>query len=195
MAEKATEKYEWGTPERVWSVTETMQKVELARALDRARVDALANGSRPYTDQEMAEFQHQLNVNWLEMTRKVMDATGQINNAFIPNGNFFTCHSEGGAPNKKTKYGQVFTKQINKILKKKKSGKKHHFLLRSRNASVALHGIGPLMWANRTSLLPRFIPLEDLLIPTDTYLDFNTNLDYFAVNFYLTPGELHRMAL
>src|SRR6185369_7552099 len=39
-----------------------------------------------------------------------------------------------------------------------------------------------------------YVPLEDLLIPTDTLIDFS-NLPHFAVNLYLTPGELYRMAL
>lgn len=172
-----------------------MQRVETVRAWDRARVDALANGSRPYTEAEMKEFGHQLNVNWLELTRKLQDATGQINNAFLPAGNFFSCHSIGGAPAKRQEYSDIFTKEINRVLKKNRSGKRYHYLLRSRNASVALHGIGPLVWSTPQRLLPRFIPLEDLLIPTDTLLDFSTNLSYFAINLYLTPGELCRLAL
>jgi len=192
MAEET--KAQWGTPDKVFQTTETMQRVETVRAFDRMRVNNLANGGRPYSEAEMKEYQHQLNVNWLELQRKLQDATGQINNAFIPNGNFFTATSNGGAPAKRTEYGQKFTKLINKVLKRGKSGKRHHYVLRSRNASVALHGIGPLMWKTKTRLLPTFIPLEDLLIPTDTLLDFSTNLSYFAVNIYPTPGELIRWA-
>ena len=185
---------QWGTPDRVFQTTETMQRVETARAMDRAKVDALANGSRPYTEAEMKEFAHQMNVNWLELTRKLQDAIGQVNNAFIPAGNFFTAHSVGGKVSEREHYGIQFTKLINGILKKKQSGKRHHYVLRSRNACVALHGIGPLMWTNSTRLFPRFVPLEDLLIPTDTLLDFSVNPTHFAVNLYLTPGELYRMA-
>lgn len=184
----------WGTPDEVFQVTETMQRVEAVRAKDRAKVDRLANGDRPYTPAEEEEFGHQMNVNWLEMARKLQDATGQINNAFIPGGNFFSVHSLGGNAAKREEYSQTFTKEINRILKQKASGKRYHYLLRSRNASVSSHGIGPLMWTSQRRLLPRFIPLEDLLIPTDTLLDFSNNLAYFAVNLYLTPGELFRMA-
>lgn len=185
---------QWGTPESVWQCTETMQAVETPRALERGKIDTFANGGRPWSKEECDKYNIQLNVNWLELTRKLQDAIGQINNAFIPNGNYFTVHSEGGAPSKKSEYGQKFTKNINNILKRGKSGKRHHFLLRSRNASVALHGPGPLMWTNEHRLFPRFLPLEDLLIPTDTMLDFTTNLTHFAVNLYLTPGELYRMS-
>lgn len=184
---------DWGTPEKVWMVTEQMQKVESRRAFDRSRINNLANGGRPYTEEERKKFQIQVNVNWLELTRKLQDATGQINNAFIPAGNYFSCHCEQGEPAKRTEYGQKFTKQVNAVLKRKKSGKIHHFLMRSRNASVALHGVGPMMWMNNYCVLPRFVPMEDILIPTDTLIDLS-NLNHFAVNLYLTPGELYKMA-
>lgn len=187
-------KKQWGSPEAVFTTTETLQQVENVRATDRSRVNALANGGRPYTDAEMKEFGHQLNVNWLELQRKLQDAIGQLNGAFIPNGNFFTCQSVGGKADKRAAYGQKFAKRVNRILKKGKSGKRFHYVLRNRNPSVAIHGIGPLMWRKRTSVLPSFVALEDLLIPTDTLLDFSTNLSYFAVNLYLTAGELYRFA-
>lgn len=195
MPETKSIKPSWATPDLVLMVTESMQKIESVRAADRALVDALANGQRPYTPDEEKTYSIQVNVNWLEFTRKLQSAIGQINGAFIPAGQFFTCYSESGNITKKDKYGQDFTKEINAILKPPtKSGKRHHFILRSRNACVALHGIGPLMWTNSYRLLPRFVPLEDLLIPTDTLLDFAVNLTHFAVNLYLTPGELYRMA-
>lgn len=187
-------KKQWGSPDSIFTTTEMMQSVENVRAADRARVNRLANGGRPYTDAEMKEFGHQLNVNWLELQRKLQDAIGQLNGAFIPNGNFFTCQSNGGKADKRAKYGQKFTKRVNRILKKGKSGKRFHYVLRSRNPSVAIHGIGPLMWRNKTRVIPSFVALEDLLIPTDTLLDFSTNLPYFAVNLYLTVGELYRLA-
>src|SRR5208282_4736138 len=40
---------------------------------------------------------------------------------------------------------------------------------------------------------PRFVGMEDLLIPTETKCDFS-NLRYFAVNLYLTIGELIEMS-
>lgn len=193
-SDKAAMRYAWGTPEKVFQATDLIQRLETVRAIDRAKVNALANGSRPYSESEMKEYGHQLNVNWLEMTRKLQDAIGQINNAFLPPGNFFTAHCVGGEPDKREMRSQVFTKLINQMLKDGDTGQRFHHTLRSRNASVALHGIGPLMWTNATRLLPRYVPLEDLLIPTDTLSDLTVNLSYFAVNLYMTPGEMFRMA-
>jgi len=194
MSDRKSINPNWGTPEKVDMLLEQLQRDETVRATDRALVDNLANGGPPWTEAEAQQFQIQVRVNWLELTRKLMDATAQINNAFIPNGDFFSAFSESGNVTKKDKWSQVFTKEINFVLKKHKSGKRHHYILRSRNASVALHGIGPLMWTNSYRLLPRYVPLEDLLIPTQTLLDFHTNLSEFGVNLYLTPGELYRMA-
>jgi hypothetical protein len=194
MSERQTITTDWGSPEQVEQCCAEMQRVETARAQDRALINTLANGGRPWTQAEVEKYQIQLNINWLQLSRKLLDAIGQINAAFIPPGNFFSCHSESGNVTRKAAWSQNFTAEINKVLKKGSSGKRHHFILRSRNASVALHGLGPLLWSNSYRLLPRYAPLEDLLIPTDTLLDFSINLTHFAVNLYLTPGELYRMA-
>ena len=53
MAEKSKSiNPEWGTPEKVDQACETMQKIEANRARDRALVDNLANGGRPWTPEE-----------------------------------------------------------------------------------------------------------------------------------------------
>lgn len=185
---------QWGDPAKVADCCQIMARVEQARAADRALIDNLANGGRPYSVEEQKKFQIQFNVNFLDLTRKTQDAVGQLNNAFIPAGNYFSANSLGGEVSKRSEYGQKFTKNFNTILKRGRSGKRHHFIMRSRNASVGLHGIGALAWTNDFRLLPRFVPLEDLLIPTDTLIDLS-NLTHFAINLYLTPGELYRMAL
>lgn len=206
MADSKSIVPDWGSPSQVWQSTEVMQKVEYARAINRSLIDNLANGGKPFTPDEQKKFGIMVNVNFLQLTRKLQDAIGQVNNAFIPNGNYFTARctaskqtlfkifSRALSEDKKSEYGQKFTKNINEVLKTGESGKRHLFIMRSRNASVALHGIGPLMWTNDYRLFPRYVPLEDLLIPTDTLIDFS-NLPHFAVNLYLTPGELYRMAL
>lgn len=184
---------QFSTPEKVQQICETMQKVETARASDRATIDNLANGGRPYTPDEVKKYQIKFNINWGFLAEKIRTATSQINNAFIPQGNFFTCHSKRGEPSKKQEFSQKFTTNINNILKRGRSGKKHLYILRSRNASVSVHGIGPLNWTRKYRLLPKYVPLEDLLIPTDTALDLSNNLSEFCINLYLTAGELYRM--
>lgn len=179
-------------PENVWTITERMQLVERTRASDRAIINNQFNGGRPYTDKEAEEYQIDFNINFNEGKQILIPAINQLNNALIFKERFFTVSSKGGKPEKKQEYADIFTRNIHVPLKHGESGKKQMFLLKNRNAALALHGIGPVMWMNDFSWRGKFIPLEDLLIPTDTWCDFS-NLMFFAVNRYLTAGEFFDM--
>jgi hypothetical protein len=179
-------------PEQIKAICENLQTVENIRARERAMIDILMNGKRPYTDDEVKKHQIRINVNWNEGNNILQDANRQVNNATLYVGKFFTakCVSPKCPVEKREEMGQKFTTAIMRPLKKNKSGKKHLFVRKTRNASICLHGIGPLMWMKPSDWLPRYIPLEDLLIPTDTTLDL-CNLQHFAINLYLTQGEFY----
>lgn len=183
------QKNTFGTPEAINEICIDLQRIEDLRAVNRAKINVLFNGGKPYTAEEEKKFQIQINVNWGMGPRIMQDANRQLNNALLHPGLMFTCSLEDGPVDKRDTWSQIFTDEIHKPLQRGKSGKRHAFVIKSRNATIALHGIGALMWPNDFRWLPRFVALEDLLIPTDTYCDF-TNLRYFAVNLYLTPGEL-----
>lgn len=198
--EKEKKQPDFSDASRVMAILDSMQTVENVRAADRAMVDTLFNGKRPFSDMEVKDHQIRINVNWNEGNKIMQDANRQVNNATLHVGKFFNAIFQGVELEqvKKDELSLKFTTNLHKILKGGnpkygKLGKKHLFLRRTRNASVCLHGVGPLMWTNSTDPLPRFIPLEDLLIPTDTSLEFG-NLSYFGVNMYLTQGELYDMS-
>lgn len=180
---------EFASPEKVAEICEEMQRVESLRAKDRALIDNLANGGRPYTPEEVERYSIQINVNWGGLNKKTQDANRQINNATLHVGRFASFKSKGGHPEKRDEYSRKFTENMHAPLKRGGSGKRHYFLLRNRNAMLTLHGLGPILWMNDYGWLGRNVALEDLLIPTDTLIDFS-NLLYFAVNLYLTAGEL-----
>ena len=182
-------KIEFGTATKVFDVTKSMQDVEDRRAADRAKINSLMNGQRPYTKEEEKKHQIQINVNWGQGKRIMMDANRQLNNALLHPGILFNCTLETGLVEKRDEWSQKFTKNIHKPLQRDSSGRLNHFLIQSRNASVCMHGIGVLLWKNGWSWMSRFVPLEDFLVPTDSYCDFS-NWRYFAVNLYFTPGEL-----
>ena len=182
----------FSTPEKVRLVLDDIQKIEENRALDRALINGLFNGERPFGPEEVAKYQIQVNVNWGVGSRILEDANRQVNNALIPPGNFFHALSRGGAVARKNDYSEKFTKESQRSLKNGESGRRHAFLLKSRDAAFCMHGIGPMVWLNDFRLLPRVVCLEDLLIPTDTWCDFS-NLSHFGVNLYLTPGELYAL--
>lgn len=182
-------KSEFGTPDKVINVVKRLQDIEIVRASDRAQIESLFNGQRPYSDEEVRQFNIQLNVNWQEGKRIMRDANSQLNNALIHPGNLFNSTLREGQIDKRDEWGQIFTEEIHKPLQEGVSGYRNYYLKSNRNASVAMHGIGALLWATPYKWMPRFVPLEDLLIPTETLCDFS-NLRYFAVNLYLTIGEL-----
>lgn len=179
-------------PQNVWNVTERMQLVERSRAYNRALINNQFNGLSPYTSEEVKTYQIHINVNWGEGKQVLIPAINQLNNALIFKERFFSLHSKSGKPEKRQEYGDIATRNMHFPLKNGESGKRQMFLLKSRNAALALHGVGPIMWSNDFSWRGKFVPLEDLLIPTDTWCDFS-NLAFFAVNLYLTVGEFFDM--
>jgi hypothetical protein len=189
---KKTKGPEFGTVDKVQEAIGRMQTVEEKRGLDRSRINTLFNGALPYTPEEEKKYQIAINVNFGMGKRIMLDANRQLNNALLHPGTLFTCSTDSGPVAKRDEWGQDFTAEIQKPLQRGKSGKRNMFLIKNRNASVCMHGIGPLLWPNDFRWMPRFVPLEDLLIPSDTYCDFS-NIRYFAVNLYLSPGEFTDM--
>ncbi len=174
------------------AVIDKMQTFETIRANDRALIDTLANGSRPYTTEECEKFQIKINVNWGEMNRQIRDANRQVNSALIYKPVLFNLICRSGEVEKRDEYSRYATKNFNDCLTKKKTGKRFKFNLQSRNASFVLHGIGVLFWPNDYNSYPRFQPLENLLVPSDTSQDF-CDLSYFDVKIDLTPYEFSKL--
>lgn len=185
---KKGKKGEFGSPQKVFDVTLNLQNAEDVRAKDRSKINVLFNGQRPYTKDEEEKHQIQINVNWGEGKRIMLDANRQVNNALLHPGLLFNCALEAGQVDKRDAWSIDFTKFIHMPLQRGMSGRLYNSLTRNRNASLCMHGIGPMVWMKQGFWRPRYIPLEDLLIPTDTFCDLS-NLRYFAVNLYLTPGE------
>ena len=190
---KPDKKKEFGSPKEVINVVKSLQDVEDDRASDRAKINDLFNGKRPYTSDEEEKYNIQVNVNWGEGKRIMRDANSQLNNALLHPGTLFQCSLREGPVDKRDAWSATFTKNIHIPLQEGISGRKNFFLVKDRNASVCMHGVGAMMWANPYIWRPRFVGMEDLLIPTETKCDFS-NLRYFAVNLYLTIGELIEMA-
>lgn len=187
--EKEGFKDEFSSVEKVLSVIKPMEDIERLRASDRAKIDALFNGKRPYTDDECEKHGIVINVNWGEGKRIMRDAMNQLNQALLHPGILFNCTLEAGQMDKRDEWSQKFTANIHKPITRGESGLKHYYVIKNRNATIAMHGIGALLWPNDFRWMPRFVGLEDLLIPTETYCDMG-NCRYFAVNQYLVPGEL-----
>ena len=149
------------------------------------------NGDAPYTEAEERDNKILVNANFKEGTMLLLAARQQYENAFLTTGNYFSATIPNAPPSKAQAWGGIVTHQANKILKKSRP-----FLhtMREKFGSIALHGIGPQMWPDKYTPIPYFVPMEDVLVPTDTLITLE-NLTHFCVRRRMTPGQLFRKTI
>jgi phage baseplate assembly protein W len=162
---------------------------EFPRSRDRAAINAVANGSPPYSQQEVEENSISVNVNNLAMTRLLHDGRAQFTNAFTKPGYFFRMTTDMGPRSKRTEYGAILTKLINQKLKRSIG---YFEVMRSKFAQLVLHGISPAVWETEDKWCPRAIGVEDLLVPSQTLVGFE-NLPFFALRRSFTGLELQKL--
>lgn len=166
-----------------------MKLADFPRAQNRARINDLFNGAPPYTAQEERENNVAINVNSLEGTRLSHEARQQYANAFIKPGAFFTARTDYGPRHSRLKYGTIFTRHINRIMKRNRF---YFENMRAKFAQLILHGIGPAVWEDRERWCPDPVGIEDVMIPARTLITFR-NLPFTAIYRSWTAEELHRM--
>lgn len=166
-----------------------MKLADWPRAQNRARINDLFNGAPPYSAQEERENNIAINVNSLEGTRLSHEGRQQYANAFIKPGAFFTARTDYGPRHSRLKYGTIFSRNINRIMKRNRF---YFENMRSKFAQLILHGIGPSCWADRQSWPPDPIGIEDVMIPSRTLITMR-NLPFFALYRSWTGEELLRL--
>lgn len=174
------------------AVEQTVWQMRLAdwpRGQNRARINDLANGAPPYTPDEAARNNIEINVNDLSLTRLAHDGRQQLYNGFMKPGRFFTARTDMGPKHKRMEHGVTVTAEINKILKRSLA---YYECFRSKFALDVLHGVGPSMWENKESWCPNPLGIEEVLMPSNTKLTFQ-NLPFFAIFRAYTPEELQRL--
>ncbi len=174
------------------AVEQTVWQMRLSdwpRGENRARINDLANGAPPYTEDEAQRNNIEINVNDLSLTRLAHDARQQLYNGFMKPGRFFTCRTDMGPKYKRLDHGIVVTSEMNRVLKR---SLEYYECFRSKFALDVLHGIGPSMWENRESWCPEPLGIEDVLMPSNTRLTFK-NMPFFAIFRAYTPEELQRL--
>ena len=156
------------------------------RAVNRALINDLANGLPPFTEEEARENQLNSNVNKLGLTKVAHDARRQFTQAFLVPDPLFTVTVDHGPAFKRQEWGQIITKEANKILKGSK------FFMETQRSCIAqlvLHGIAPSSWSNDTDWCPRSDGIEDILVPSNTLCSME-NLPFFARFRSYTAREL-----
>lgn len=159
---------------------------DVTRAIDRTRINKLANGNAPYTPEEVEENHIVVNTNNLNLTRQCHDARSTYASGFLQNGLYFTCKTDMGARHKRDEYGQIVTKAANRPLLESIT---YFENMRAKFGQLVLHGIAPSVWEREQVVIPRPIGVEDALIPSGTILGFE-NLPFFFLRRSFTAIEL-----
>lgn len=191
MNEEAKNKF--ATPGDVLKIVTNIENSMLPRSCDRALMDTQFNGGRPFSPQEEKEHQIQVNANFLEGYKVAQAGILQMNSALLYKDRFFNARCLKGKPTKRREYAEKLTINLHKPMKRGRSGRRFMYLMQNRNSALTLHGIGALWWSNNFTWMPKFVPLDDLLIPTDTPLDMSDGLGNFGINSWLTPYQFWQM--
>lgn len=162
---------------------------DFPRGENRARILKLANGAPPYSDEEVEQNNIEVNVNDLTHTRLCHDARTQFYNGFLGSGNFVKYTIDAGPKHKRTEWGAVRTRAVNRVMKRSIA---YYERLRAEFGMLVLHGISPGVWENKDKWCPRAQGIEDVLIPSDTLLGFE-NLPFIVLRRTFTGMELQKI--
>lgn len=170
-----------------------LRLADLRRGENRALIDNLANGMPPWTAQEAVQnnFQNNVNVNNLTLTRALAAMRRQFFNAMLKPGKAFTVQCDYGPKFKQRDISEIITTEINHRIKKGFSAKRYAECQRSKFAQVSIHGVGPTEWSDRETWCPQLHSMSDVMIPSMTLRDMS-NLSHFAIYRRYTAYQLFK---
>jgi hypothetical protein len=168
-----------------------LKTAEFPRAQNRALVNRLFNGFRPFTEEEVQDNDINVNFNDLTGTRKAHDARGQMYSAILKSGNYFKATASIGPKADRAQHSETVTRLVNRTMKR---SLKYYELQRAKIAQSILHGIGISAWPNGDAWCPRSISIEDMLIPSGEASELPmTDLPLFAIHKSLTAPQLAKL--
>lgn len=182
----------FSSADKVWECCNTMKLADVPRSANRARLDMLANGNPPLTEQEAKQNNVTVNVNRLDLNRVIQDVCGQYYNALVAPGTYFKVTLSNGPKDKRKDYGDLITEKINKRMKRGVSALRYIESKRNKFAQTAMHGIGPVAWKDKETWCPTMHQLCDVMIPSGTLLTME-NLGHFAIYKRFTVAELSKL--
>jgi len=178
----------FSSPDKVQSVLDTMLNAEVARADNRALLNRFFNGAPPWTKDEARENRIIFNLNDKSGCVLLHSARAQYENALMKQGVFFRLFPSDAPPDKQKDWAAFVTLAMNKPVMNSNA---FYHTQDSVFGGVCLHGVGAKIWWDESDWRPRFMGVQDILIPTDTELTMD-NLTYFAVRRRMRPGELFK---
>jgi len=158
-------------------------------AADRMLVNRLFDGRPPYTDEEVAENQIEVNKNDLTAPRVAHQAIRQYERALLSPEQLFTVTLDYGPVWKRQEWGNTITREINKPLKGDRAFYENECDVFKQ---TVLHGVGPVAWFDREKWRPKMMGIEDVLLPSKTLVSMS-NLNYFGLFVQFTEEELDRL--
>lgn len=159
------------------------------RGINRARINDLANGLKPYTTEQEQDNNIQVNFNDLSLTRLAHDARSQMNNGLFKTGNTFSARTDWGRPEKTSEWGITVTNAAMKYIRRSVD---YYEGQRSKFGNGILHGIGPKVWETDDDWCSVPLDVGDVLIPSNTLLGFR-NLPLFVIRRSFTGMELRKL--
>lgn len=163
-----------------------LRLADFPRAVNRAKINDTFNGLPPYTAEEVSQNNITFNVNFLEPTTIAHNARRQFYTGLLAPDPLFTVDVDYGPVYRRREWGNRITKELGKIIRE---SLRYRECQRSVFALDTLHGIGPSTWEDKQGWTTRALGVEDVLIPSGTYLDM-TNLPFFSVYRQYTGMEL-----
>lgn len=170
------------------SLCTQLRQADFYRGQNRALIDQLANGAPPWSPEEQEENGIEISYNDLSLTRAAHDGRSQLANAFTKPGNYFKCTTDMGPLHRRSDYGAIVTREMNRIMKRSLP---YFECYRSKFALDILHGIGPSVWQNQDRWCPKSVGIDDVLIPGGTTLDMD-DLPFYAIRHSWTAPQLIR---
>lgn len=156
------------------------------RGENRARLNSLANGAPPYTNEEVEQNRISTNCNFLEFGEKIHDARRQLTTAMTGGNDFLTVDLDFGPVWRKKEWGAFITRRINKAMR---GSRTYLDTVDSACAGSSLHGVGPSMWQDKQTALPKAVGIEDVYVPTNTLVSMD-NLPFMLIYRQYTANQL-----
>ena len=175
-----------GTPQDVWSLIMAGEDLRAIRSENRAKINNAANGFPLMSEEDSAKARIDININFGEFADYLLHARRQFESAQFDRPHLYDIKVNDAPQQKADGWAAEITNLVTELVKQ---NREYRELKNSQISAVVSHGIGPVMWRDRYSVIPDFVSLEDLAVPTDTKCSL-TNLSWFAERVLYTEDEL-----
>lgn len=183
----------FSTASKVLDTIRAGDTVEYERGKNRVQINKAANNEPLLPDDEAEKAGMLIFNRWGEFMITLANASRQFLTNFTSQDTYFTVTVPKAPEEQRAEMGAFITEAINELMKEGDRQMEYFMVHFSKWKAVACHGIGPMLWDDPYSWVPRTVAIEDLRVATDTEISFR-NLNWFGIRIPYTPGELSRKA-